>query len=85
MRGESPKGLVGVGRVRTIHGGTRGEFGYTVKNQADGGGRSTSEFGWGSGVGGRAWGRSEDLAKLLATPRATRRCPLFAREGSVHV
>ena len=35
-----------------------------------------------SEVGGQAWGRSEDLAKLLATPRATRRCPLFAGVGS---
>ena len=56
MRGESPEGLVGVGKVRTIHGGTRGEFGYTVRNQAEGGGRSTSEYGRGSEVGGRGSG-----------------------------
>ena len=83
-RGESPESLVGVGRVRTIHGGTRGEFGYTVRNQAERGTgvRRSTIGGRRSEVGGQAWVRSEDLAKLLATPRATRRCPLFAGVGS---
>ena len=54
-----------------------------VRNQAEGGAgvRRSTIGGRRSEVGGQAWGRSEDLAKLLATPRATRRCPLFARSG----
>ena len=59
----------------------------SVRNQAEGGAgvRRSTIGGRRSEVRGQAWGWSEDLAKLLATPRATRWCTLFAREGSVHI
>ena len=52
---------------------SQSEFGYTVRNQAAGGGagvRRSTIGGQRSAVGGQAWGRSEDLAKLLATSLA---------------